>query len=296
MASLTNGVKTQAARVESVVWEEGAKFLAVRRAVAANNTEETARCLDELPRKDRAHMQYLLSMAILRRNVSIVNLLLTCGYEYPEPMSDHGFHFSLDNLTLAAAMGSIPIFELMHRQTWDVNQLLAYPGPADALCTVLQQEHPSGEAVRWLLDHGAEPDGHVQRLLGAGLSPEECPGSCLEFACSKLDTLPDIIRLLLRNGAVVAGMFALHLAAKANHVAALGILIHEGGADVNATRDASDVHGVTALHVAAAWGHVECVRLLLHSGATREDRHSLGWTAKETTKRFRHPECAAMLR
>lgn len=153
-----------------------------------------------------------------------------------------------------------------------------------------------GAVSVWFLEHGARPDDLSHWLISTtGLEPNSCLFSSLQIACEQLDTTPDILRLYIQKGALVRGTGALDTAARIGNLVALDMLIHVGGADVDALRNGPGARGFTALHCAAAAGCVASILALLKSGARRDICDSSGKTPRHTAVECGRLECASAL-
>ena len=144
----------------------------------------------------------------------------------------------------------------------------------------------SANAMRWLLDHGADPnlanssgstalmlsatDIAKVRLLkdhGAVVNATSTRGRTALFLAAMSDRSADIVRLLISAGAdvhVVDGlkMTVLHAAAIGNDAETVRVLV-DAGLDVNAT----DFLGYTPLIYACSKGNLAAARLLLAKAA-----------------------------
>lgn len=226
-------------------------------------------------------LQPALSIALRQGNIEAADLLLTSGCEC-------GW-----TATEAATAGlHIPSFEVLLKHGWDVNYSLDHRGDA-LICAVGVRGSPSAHALaRWLLEHGADPN--------ANLRSSPLAGTALETACAA-GAPAEIVRLLVRRGADVKGGVATLAAAWEGNVEALGVLLDEGGADIDGIPEGVDEdlpgeeYWGTMLHAAAAKGKVESVRFLLARGAERNMRNGAGRTPKETAEHFGHSDCAMAL-
>lgn len=183
------------------------------------------------------------------------------------------------------------IFECMLQHGWDVNFSLDHQGDA-LICSLLFAATP--DLPRWLLEHGADPNANPR-------SDPVC-STALEAACSRPSIPADIVRLLLKHGAM--GSLALLVAAWNGNVEALRVLLDEGGGvfGIDVIPEAENPDWAlkeewgTALHGAAAKGEMASVEFLLSKGARTNIRNGAGSTPEQTAEHFEHKECADALR
>jgi ankyrin repeat protein len=178
----------------------------------------------------------------------------------------------------AALMGyRIPMMELLVRNGADVNAV--WVGSMPVICSPCETVEP--EAIKWLLDHGADPncdklgrrykDTALDYLLGTySRSPKL--GECIEILLSAGGTTrfdePGVLDLL--RGRIES------LAEKLDRDAAL---VHRRfpALDFGATGTRSlTLKGATLLHVAAEYGDVSAAKLLLDYGADVNARAEIG--------------------
>ena len=167
------------------------------------------------------------------------------------------------DLNLTGDWGNTPLYFLL--RYWDV-----------------AREEQVGQGLRWLLDHGADPNVRCGREQETSL-----------HVAARRGQSPEVVRLLLDHGADVHarrgdGRSAWLLATHGGHEA-VATLLEEAGAEredllaAGFPVDEVDENGATALHHAALRGDAAAVRRLLARGADRrrEDpqHHStpLGW-------------------
>src|SRR5579864_173424 len=141
--------------------------------------------------------------------------------------------------------------------------------------------HGSEDCVRFLLEHGADPN--VRNGAGA---------TALMWAAGD----PGKVRLLLARGAQVNvasedGRTPLMIAAHYQDAAASARLLLEAGADVNAR----DLQGSTALMQAATTGDIEILKVLVAKGANVNAKASSGATALTNAVRFQCLRCMEFL-
>lgn len=119
--------------------------------------------------------------------------------------------------------------------------------------------------LRWLLEHGADPNLRAARLPGT-LGEKGTP-----FAYAAQLSSPTALETLLEYGAELdpqAIFYAIHMGrGQANCTATLEALIQHG-ADVNYVSKSWP----TPLHHAVRWGQLEKLKLLLAHGADPEVR------------------------
>ncbi len=138
--------------------------------------------------------------------------------------------------------------------------------------------------VKWLLEHGAEPNDYH-----TGLSAS----SFLEIVSSCGDVAK--MQLLLDHGARLHDSDALCYAATRGEVAAAALLL-DRGIDINHADDnGGDTPNATALHLAARGGHLPVVVLLLDRGADCSVRDGRGRTARDIAIEYKHADVGALL-
>ncbi len=139
------------------------------------------------------------------------------------------------------------------------------------------------ELVKWLLEHGANPNDN-----NWGIS-----SSFLEIVAYWGDVAK--MQLLLDHGARLHDSSALHRAAAQGHLAAV-VLLLDRGADIDRVDDGgAEPPNSTVLHDAAEAGHLDIVALLLARGADRSVRDARGRTAREIASEHGHGDVAAIL-
>ena len=196
----------------------------------------------------------------------------------------------IDNVaTLAAIAYSgnvIPLLQAFVDSGWDVDMPIAHSG--DAL--VLAVHHNKGDAVKWLLEHGADVSLHQ------GVHGMTTLGNAALYAS------PDIISMLVKSGVELKGSRALELAAQAGRVDNAAALL-DLGADINEVQSANsrfvsrediDAGLGSALHAAASEGHTEIVSLLLEKGADVHLKDSKGRTALDRARIANHAGVVAL--
>jgi cytohesin len=156
-------------------------------------------------------------------------------------------------LSNAAAIGSLEAMEILVAHKANVS---AQDGAGS---TALIWGVRDIAKVRFLLEHGADPNRKTRRgqtaLMGAATSP---------------DHSLDIVRALLEKGADVQALNAdghnsLHEAAGAGNTQVVALLL-EKGLDINA-KTTEPTGGFTPLILAAQNGNTELIRLLIAKGA-----------------------------
>ncbi|RGP76883.1 ankyrin repeat [Fusarium longipes] len=151
------------------------------------------------------------------------------------------------------------------------------------------------EALIWAVER--KDIGLVQELIDHGADvnlPDRDDWTCLSLAAGLF--IPDILHLLLRNGADVnyqSGQFgrtALHWAASSEDIQAAQILITKG-CDV----DARTTDGSCPLHLAAGIGNVEVIQVLLDANASIHIVEDDGWSPLHIACNGGHMDAAQLL-
>jgi len=192
--------------------------------------------------------------------------------EMAQWMIDHGsdVHQGGDGPLMRAALRGdrIPMMELLVRNGADVNAEWSGFFPIIfAPCESVERE-----SIRWLLDHGANPncaragrtypDNALDYVIGAySRSPQlaECIDILLEAGCVSRHDVPPVLDLM--RGRV--DLLARQLDANAE-------LVHKRWPELDWGGTAyrrMGLRGGTLLHVAAEYGDVEAAKLLLDRGA-----------------------------
>ncbi|KIM97608.1 hypothetical protein OIDMADRAFT_181999 [Oidiodendron maius Zn] len=164
-----------------------------------------------------------------------------------------------------------------------------WQGLGDVVCLCLARGNI--DLLRYVLSIGADPGRSLDSIRWAYIFlPVEFAsyGSCSEP--------PSALQLLIENGALVKGTYALQLAARFGKLEAIRVLL-EAGANVDGlpetafrtfhSRDGTkrdvgvDFHRVegTALHLGVTGGSLEVVKLLIGHGADLEALDTNGHTA-----------------
>lgn len=252
----------------------------IQSAAHDNQCDELQQLLDQWESPDLEPLQPALCAALRQGHVDAANLLL-----------DRGCYCYCKATEAALAGGHITIFECMLQHGWDINFSLDHRGDV-LICALLFKDKP--DLARWLLAHGADPN----------CNPRSHPtvSSALEAACSRPETPPEIISLLLRHGAV--GPYAMMVAAQRGNVVGLRVLLDEAGElfDIDAIPEPenpdweTDEAWGTPLHSAAASGELPCITLLLERGARRDVRNAAGLTPRQTAEHYGHLACAEALK
>ncbi|KIW82919.1 hypothetical protein Z517_02162 [Fonsecaea pedrosoi CBS 271.37] len=206
---------------------------------------------------------YAMRTAVERDYLWIVSLLLSKGVK-PSPFD---FCTAVKNL-------SYPILELMLDTGFDINAAYQKDYPPfwrDAFSDL--------ELVRWLVEHGADPNAPTM----FGLTPFTIAVQCASF---------ETIKLLLELGASVQYGYPLHSAVWNNREEEIIKLLLSSGASPNTIEFegqpqsyVDSVTGVgTPLHVAYMVGNHKLVQLLLEHGADPKIRDTRGRRPAEIHK------------
>ncbi|XXH01602.1 hypothetical protein Hte_007962 [Hypoxylon texense] len=178
-------------------------------------------------------------------------------------------------------------FEKLLEKGWDINSSLGHVGDALSLA-VGADKLP---AVRFLLDHGADPNANLRGETYSGLELAPIVGASLE-----------IVSLLLRHGALAKGRSAMLFAARKGRVDMMRVLF-EAGVSVDEVPDNDDVYDNakeqvdwgTPLHGAAGNGQSEAITWLLRKGASTDVKNSIGLTPKEVARQRGYSDCGRLL-
>ena len=218
-------------------------------------------------------------------NLDTVAILATGDDHYPNTQYylNHGFLASIihkqlpiarfllsrgatitPSIAMAAVKGeSLPVFELLVENGWDVNSPVM--GGQTASSAFVKNE----TLLKWFLEHGADPN------LGPPLSPQPnstpIPNSGSSLNCAASVATPEIFELLLQHGAKLENSQPLHMAAASQEdsgrVPMMEYLVGKG-VDVNGSDEARGFRAVgPPLFYAIRQGQVEKVRWLLGHGA-----------------------------
>ncbi|KAI9841871.1 MAG: hypothetical protein M1837_000341 [Sclerophora amabilis] len=186
---------------------------------------------------------------------------------------------------------SLPVFQVLLNYGWDINSW-GVQGRTPLLNAVRDEA-----AVRWFLDHGADPN-FGPPLNSQSDFPIANSGSVLMAAASGSSVA--VFDLLLERGAKMELCQPLHAAAMAEkdgerismmtHLLSLGL-------DVNGSDDSRGVYRFgTPLHHASRCGGIEKVRFLLAHGADPEIRCRRGTTVLEEAYETGYRDIIALLR
>lgn len=226
-----------------------------------------------------------LRAAIIARDVARIDALLTANPELRQVLIDDV------PLQAHAQPGCVAVMEVLVRHGADVNGLRW--GWFPALFTPCENLEP--EPLKWLLDHGADPNcGQlVERVVKA--APPSCGmrvgRTALDYV---IDTYPRdpkrltaCIEILLAAGGRTRydapGVLPL-LRGRNDELAALldrePSLVHRRYPELDACGNSGGrlltLRGATLLHVAAEYGFVDAARLLLDRGAGVNARADVG--------------------
>ena len=193
-------------------------------------------------------------------------------------MIEHGsdVHQGGDGPLMRAALNGyrIPMMELLVSQGADVNAL--WHGHFPIIFAPCESLDPA--ALKWLLDHGAEPNC---RDHGYQISGHSYPGTALDYVIASYARSPQrlsaCIDILLEAGGVTKYDAPAVLQVLRGRLARLAELIDADPALVNRRFSELDcgqtggrsllLQGGTLLHVAAEYGNAAAVALLLDRGA-----------------------------
>jgi ankyrin repeat protein len=187
-------------------------------------------------------------------------------------MIDHGSDVHEGNdgpLGRAALMGyRIPMMELLVRNDADVNAVWA--GSMPIVCSPCETVEP--DALKWLLDHGADPNCDKQ-----GGKYKETALDYLLGTYYRSEHLGECIEILLARGATtrygepgVLDVLRGRIESLRERLDRDPALVHRRfpALDIGATGTRRlTLKGATLLHVAAEYGNVEAAHLLLECGA-----------------------------
>jgi ankyrin repeat protein len=230
-----------------------------------------------------------LAWAAWKGHTSIVERLLAAG---ADPNAGKSYPCAGGAMHAAADRGSVEILELLVAAGGDVN--IAGQAP-DVLPLFRAASHGRADAVRYLLDHGADPHVVAKDRSAMHAAAEGGSREVLELVHARGVALhggwrhplhvavraekPEAVQWLLAHGCDAnqrderdpGAPTALHIAAEREDGAALIDTLVAGGASVDARAYVDDEapQGLTALQVAVERGHVACVERLLHHGADR---------------------------
>ena len=191
-------------------------------------------------------------------------------------MLEHGsdVHQGGDGPLMRAALGErIPMMELLVSHGADVNAL--WHGHFPIIFSPCESLDPA--ALKWLLDHGANPNC---RDHGYEISGHSYPGTALDYVIASYARSPEglstCIDILLEAGGTTKYDAPALLQLLRGRIDSLAELIDADPALVDKRFSELDcgqtggrnllLHGATLLHVAAEYGHPAAVALLLDRG------------------------------
>lgn len=208
-------------------------------------------------------VQTLLQLSARNSHPKIVTFLL-----------QHGAIVDSSTVVSACTSNSTDIFQALLDAGFNLNESIGHPGDALILCAGANKV----PLVKWLLDHGADPNANLVSLTR----------SALDVAVIHAST--EVAGLLLQHGAETKGVNSLKLAAAYGRLDMIPFLLDHGvGIDEipenEYITDAEREAGLgTALHEAAKSGQASAVSLLLDRGADPGIKDSRGKTALECAK------------
>ena len=198
-------------------------------------------------------------------------------------MLGHGsdVHQGGDGPLMRAALNGyrIPMMELLVSHGADVNAL--WHGHFPIIFASCESQDP--DALKWLLDHSANPNCHDH---GYKISGHSYPGTALDYVIATYARSPQrlsaCIDILLDAGGVtrydVPGVLDIlrgRLDQLGEHLEANPALVNRRFPELDCGQTGARrllLQGATLLHVAAEYGNVEAARLLLDHGADVDAR------------------------
>ena len=212
-----------------------------------------------------------LRQAITVRDMARIDALLTANPELRQVLIDDV------PLQALAQPGCIPIMELVVRHGADVNGLRW--GWFPALFTPCENLEP--EPLKWLLDHGADPNRGNPRAAATALDyvidtyPRDTRrlSACIEIVLAaggrtRYDA-PGVLPLLRGRNDELAGLLDGEPSLVHRRYPELVACGNSGGRLLT-------LRGATLLHVAAEYGFLDAARLLLDRGADVNARADVG--------------------
>ncbi|MCJ1379688.1 hypothetical protein MMC17_002790 [Xylographa soralifera] len=206
---------------------------------------------------------------------------------------DQGVQIGQRAALAAARLKSLTVYQLLVQYRWDVNTPLG--AGRTALAYVMRDE----TLVRWLLDHGADPNiGAPYTFVPSDSAPVTNSGDALNHAAASLSVAT--FDLLLAHGARLENSLPLHAAAEvaADAEAVVPMLQHllSLGVDVNASDHVKGHAGLgTPLHYAIRAGRLAAVGFLVEHGADLAVRNSHHKTVVEEAQSWGHTQIVELL-
>lgn len=171
------------------------------------------------------------------------------------------------DLAYYAAWGGMEVYKLLLSKDPNVIKW-RYDRYGDAVIVAVSSQNI--DFLRFLLDNGADP--------GRSLMESGRYGCLLAVEIAALRSTEEVVRLLIRHGAIIAQTDALKFAAVSGRLDMVRCLLDEG-ADINGMLDADSRGCPTdgpALHSAVQGRFTDSVKFLLDHGADPDLRNAAG--------------------